>query len=297
MSDRTKGLTFALLSAILYGFIPILGKKFVTIFSPLFVALLVVVIADFYLAAIALWRKELFKNLFKKDIKWVVLIGFLAALGSILSFVGLSVGKANEAGFFFQFETFFAAILAFFFLKEKLSFRQVAGLIVMFLGAYIFSSAFQASFRLGNLLFLGAAFVWGLNDVIIRKTSKQFSSFFLSFGRNFFSALFLLPLAYKYIPQNIEKINSVQLIYFFLYGAVVAGIILSLYHAFRYIKTAEATSFQLLSPIITLTVAFLVFQETLSKLGLLGGGLILVGLYLITQFKKSVTIPRSIKFT
>lgn len=289
MSDRTKGLALALISAILYGFIPILGKKFVTDFSPLFVALVLTIVADLYLAVIALWKKEIFHNFFSKDIKWVILIGFLAALGSIFSFIGLSIGKANEAGFLFQFETFFAAILAFLFLREKLSNYQILGLLAMFAGAYIFSATFQSSLRVSSLLFLGAALVWGMNDVIVKKTTKRFSSFFLSFGRNFFSALFLLPLAYKYVPQNIEKINSAWVLYFLLYGAVVAGIVLSLYQAFRYIKTAEAISFQLLSPIVTLVIAFMVFQETLDRFQLIGGALILTGLYLMTRQKNIMT--------
>lgn len=285
MSDRTKGLLFALLSAILYGIIPIFGKKFVDIFPPLFVAFSLVVIADLYLAAIALWKKELFHNFLNKNIKWVVLIGFLASLGSIFSFFGLSLGKASEAGFFFQFEAFFAAILASVFLKEKLSSYKIMGLIVMFIGAYIFSAIFQSSLRTSDLLFLGAAFVWGVNDVIIRKTSKEFSSFFLSFGRNFFSAVFLFPLAYQYMPQSLEKVTNAHVLYFFLYGGLIAAIILSLYQAFQYIKTAEATAFQLLIPIITAIVAFLTLGETLNRFQLIGGGAILIGLYLITQFK------------
>lgn len=287
MSNRGKGFTLALTSAVLYGIIPIFGKKFVAFFPPLFVAFALVLIADLYLAGIAFYKKELFRNFKNRKITWVILIGFLASLGSILSFVGLSVGKANEAGFFFQFETFFAAILALLLLKEKLFSNQIIGLIAMFLGAYIFSMAFESSFKMGNFMFLGAAFVWGLNDVIIRKISKEFSSFFLSFGRNFFSAIFLFPLAYKFIPQSLEKINHVQIFYFLLYGAVVAVIILTLYQAFRYIKTAEATSFQLLIPVVTAIVAFLLLGETLNQFQLIGGGLILTGLYFITRLKTS----------
>ena len=284
MSDRKKGLIFAFSSAILYGLIPILGKKFVLEFSPLFVALIVTLISDIYFAGIVLWRRELFSNLFRKQIRWVVLVGFLAALGSVLSFVGLSVGKANEAGFFFQFETFFAAILAFLFLQEKLTRHQIIGLGIMFLGAYIFS--FHGTFNLGNLFFLATALLWGLNDTIIRRKNRDFSSFFLAFGRSFFSALFLLPLAYRYIPQNVEKITITNIYFFLIYGGVVAGILLSKYFALRYLKTAEATAFQVASPVVTLVVAFFVLREQLVSIQLIGGSLVLAGLYLTTRPKK-----------
>lgn len=286
MSDRKKGLMFALFSAILYGFIPILGKEFVNHFSPLFVALMVTIVADIYFAGIIFLRKEKFSNLFHKEIRWVVLVGFLAALGSVFSFFGLSVGKANEAGFFFQFETFFAAILAFLFLKERLTYYQILGLIVMFLGGYIFFAQ-GFSFNTGNLFFLATALVWGINDTVIRKKNRDFSSFFLAFGRSFFSLIFLLPLAYRYIPQNIERITVTNIYFFLLYGGVVAGILLSKYSALRYLKTAEATAFQLASPIVTLIVAFFVLGESLVSIQLIGGSLVLFGLYLTTRLKRS----------
>ena len=285
MSDRKKGLMFALFSAILYGLIPILGKKFVSEFSPLFVALVVTMVSDIYFAGIALWRKELFNNFLHKEIRWVILVGFFAALGSLFSFFGLSVGKANEAGFFFQFETLFAAILSFLFLKEKLSFYQMAGLTVMFLGASVFLFP-GSSFRLGNLFFLSTAFVWGLNDTIIRRKNRDFSPFFLAFGRSFFSLIFLLPMSYGYIAQNIEKVTVINIYYFLLYGAVIAGILLFKYFALRYLKTAEAIAFQTISPVVTLIVAFFILGEHLASVQLLGGGLVLAGLYLITQLKR-----------
>src|SRR3989344_3471977 len=112
MSNRTKGLTFALVSAVLYGLIPILGKKIVVDFPPLFVAFMVTIMAGCFLGIIGFWRKEIFHRLFPKNIIWIVVLGFLAASGSVFSFLGLSIGRANDAGFLFQFGTFFATILA-----------------------------------------------------------------------------------------------------------------------------------------------------------------------------------------
>lgn len=284
MSDRTKGFLFALLSALFYGLFPIFGKKFVSIFSPLFVAFTVTIVADFFLTAIAIWRKELFKNLFKKNLKWVILLGFFAALGSYFSFVGLSIGKASAAGFLFQFQTFFVAISAFIFLKERLSSSQIIGVTIMLIGAAVFSFPLN-SFNLGNLFFLLSAFVWGLNNVITRGKVKELSPFFLAFGRNTFSALFLLPIAYKYIQQDIKLINASYVFYFFLYGALIAGFLLALYTALRFIKAAEGTSFQLLSPLITLSIAYFFLGEQLSAVQLSGGLLVLSGLYLMVLRK------------
>lgn len=289
MSNRSKGLLLAFISSILYGIIPLLGKKFVSNFHPLFVALVLTSIVDLYFAGIALWRKDLFHNFQRKELKFVILIGIFAALGSIFSFLGLSIGKASHAGFFFQFETFFAAILASFFLKEKLYKNQIRGLVLMFIGAYVFGTSLSYSFEIGNLLFLGSAFAWSINDVVAKSMVKHFSPFFIAFGRNFFSLIILFPISFRYIPENLQKLAIQDVFYFLLYGLVVAGLILFLYIAFKYIKTAEALSYQLLSPILTAVLAFFIFGERLNTIQLIGGVAILVGLYLMVQSSKRLT--------
>ncbi len=283
MQSRNKGLLLAFISSVLYGTIPLLGKAFVHNFHPLFVALVVTAVVDLYFAGIVLWRKDLFNNFIRKEIVWVVLLGIFAATGSIFAFFGLFVSHATNAGFFFQFETFFAAILAFFFLKEKLLQSQIRGLMFMLVGAYIFATSLFYSFEIGNLFFLCSAFVWGINDIIAKNKIKYFSPFFLAFGRNFFSLVVLFPIAIRYVPENLQKLEIQDIFYFLLYGLVVAGLILFLYIAFRYIKTAEATSYQLLSPIITAVIALFIFGERLSIMQIAGGAIILIGLYLMAK--------------
>src|SRR3989344_9401533 len=106
------------------------------------------------------------------------------------------------------------------------------------------------------MFFLASAFVWGVNDVIVRKKISGLPPLFLSFGRNFFSSIFLLPLAIGYIPQGVTRMNTGSFFYFLVYGIIVASIIFTIYTALKYIKVAEATSFQLLIPIITATISF-----------------------------------------
>lgn len=281
MSDRNKGFLLAFLSAFLYGIAPIFGKKLVNDLSPLFVALIATFASDLYLAGIALWKKQFFHNFLNKNIKWVLLIGFLGALGSLFSFLGLSKSQANAASFFFQFETLFATFFAFIFLKEKLSKYQSIGFIVMFFGALVFITGFSLTFKASYLLFLGSAFVWGINDVIIKWKIHKISPLFLSFGRNFFSSIFLFFLAFQSIPLNIGKMNFFHVSYFLIYGAFIAGIILFLYLAFKYIKTSEATVFQLIIPLVTATAAFFTLGEYLDLPQIIGGLFILIGLFLM----------------
>jgi len=76
MSNQTKGFSFALTSAVLYGLIPLLGKKFVTDFPPLFVAFTVVLLAGFFVGVVAFWRKEIYKN-GEGFMPTMIIIGFI----------------------------------------------------------------------------------------------------------------------------------------------------------------------------------------------------------------------------
>lgn len=292
MSNRAKGLLLACISALLYGTIPVLAKIIVADFPPLLVAFIITVIGDCYFAAIAAARGELIRNFSHRHFRWIVFIGFLAALGSFFSFTGIKLGTASEAGFLFQLETSFAAILAYVFLKEKLSKQQIRGLLVMFLGGYLFAVGFsQPNIGAGSLFLLAAAFVWGAIVTTVRRRTRDFSPFFIAFGRSFFSAIFLSPFVIWYIPQYIGKVSVVHVLYFLLYGSIVAGILISLYTALRYIKAAEATAFQTLVPIITTVIAFFTLGERLEQPQLIGGLIILLGLFLVTRRPHTLSEP------
>lgn len=292
MSNRAKGLLLACVSAVLYGTIPVLAKIMVATFPPLLVAFIITVIGDCYFAAIAAARGELIRNFSHRHFRWIILIGFLAALGSFFSFTGISLGTASEAGFLFQLETSFAAILAYVFLKEKLSKQQICGLLLMFLGGYLFAVGLtQPAIGAGSPFLLAAAFVWGAIVTIIRRRTRDFSPFFIAFGRSFFSAVFLVPFAIWYVPQYIGRVSVIHALYFLLYGSIVAGMLLTLYTALRYIKVAEATAFQVLIPIITATIAFSTLGERLEQPQLIGGALILLGLFLIARRPHTLSEP------
>lgn len=286
MSDRSKGILFAIISVFLYSLIPVFGKVAVSEFPPLFVAFAVNLLAGVWLGVVGLARKELSLKLIKKKNTWLIFIGFFAGLGSLFAFTGLSIGRATDAGFFFQFAAFFVPILAFFFLKEKLSKFQIGGLVLMFLGAVIFTTASINIFNKAILLFLGASFSWSINDVIVRGKRNTLSPFVMAFARNVFSSLFLIFFAYSYLITALSRFSFQTIISFLLYGATVAGIILFAYLALKYLKAAEAVSFNVLIPLITSAIAFFTLGESLVLSQVIGGVVILIGLFAIIKKSK-----------
>lgn len=283
MLDRNKGILLALAGAVLYGTIPIFGKIAVTIFSPLFITFVVPALVAFSLFIIVIIKKDVIKNVPKKNALWIVAIGFFAALGSLFSFQGLSLGKASDAGFLLQFEVFFAAIFAYFFLKEKLSFRQIIGIALMILGAYIFTFKTTFSFSIANILFLSASFVWGINTVIVRKQLERFSPLHIAFGRYLISSIILFSFAASSFSENVKKVTIENILLLFLYAVVIAGLVLLFYNALKYIKAAEVSSLQVIAPIITALISIVFLEEHLGTGSLIGGTIIFLGLLLMIK--------------
>ena len=272
----------------LYGTIPIFGKISVTIFSPLFVTFTIPLVVAILLGLIVVIKKKVIKNLAKKDVLWILALGFFAALGSLFSFKGLSLGRASDAGFLLQLEIVFAAILAYIFLKEKLFTKQIIGLIFMIFGVYVFFFGEVFPLRIANILFLSASFVWGINDVIVRKNLKTLSPFYLAFGRYFFSSIIIFPFAASSFYENTKKVTIENALFLLLYAILIAGLILLLYHALKYVKTAEAIAFQLLAPILTAIISFFFLGERMEIARLVGGIVILVGLFLMIERKANI---------
>lgn len=285
MSNRNKGVLLALASAVLSGTIPIFGKITVTIFPPLFVTFVIPAIVAVLLGFIAVLKKEVVKNLAKKNALWILAIGFFAALGSLFSFHGLSIGRASDAGFLLQFEVLFASTFAYVFLKEKLSFWQITGIILMIFGGYVFTFATTFSFRIANILFLTTSFVWAINTVIVKSQLKNFSPIFLAFGRYFVSSIILFSFSVSSFGENLNKITIQNVFLLLSYAVVIVGLVLLLYHALKYVKTAEAISCQLLTPILTALIGFFFLKESLETGRLVGGGVVLIGLFLMIQRK------------
>lgn len=287
MSSRNKGILLALASAVLSGAIPIFGKITVTIFSSIFVTFVIPAIVAVLLGFIAVFKKEIVKNLAKKNSLWILAIGFFAALGSLFSFHGLSIGKASDAGFLLQFEVLFASILAFIFLKEKLSLSQIIGLFLMTLGGFAITIEKTFSLSTANILFLMTSFVWAINTVIVKRQLKNFSPIFLAYGRYFVSSVILFWFSVSSFGENIMKITLPNAFLLLSYGLVIVGLILLLYNALRFVKTAEAISCQLLSPILTVFIGIFFLKESLETGRIVGGGIVLIGLFLMLQKKSS----------
>ena len=192
-----KGAYFALAAAVISGFSIYINKFAVMEMKDPFIFTatknLAVVLLLFALFILPKVLPEL-RGLSRKQ--WLTL-GAIGCIGGsvpfLLFFYGLSLGTAVGAAFIHKTLFIWVAILAVFFLGERLGKFHIAALVIL-VGGNILLLGWPKSWLLGGgeLMIFGAAILWGIEAIIAKKVMSGVSSNVAAFGRMFFGAMVML---------------------------------------------------------------------------------------------------------
>ena len=111
----------------------------------------------------------------KKYLKELLILSFIGCtLQYSLTFSGLNIIDASSAVLFVQFEVPFGVLIAFLWLKEKPSIKNLIGLVIAFTGLIVLSGtpSLQGKY-LGVILVLSGAFTWALAQVFAKPISER----------------------------------------------------------------------------------------------------------------------------
>jgi drug/metabolite transporter (DMT)-like permease len=284
------GTLLILLTAIISGFSIVANKFFVVTIDPLlFTALRAFFIGVIFLA-ISLYLSKTTKKKFKQ-VSWtpLLLIGiFGGGLAFWLFFSGLKMTLATRAAFLHKTLPIYAIILAFIFLKEKITKRQLFATAIMLLGLLVMElTKISAEIRTGDFLILAATVLWAIEGLIAKKAMlNKESNWVVTFSRMFFGSLLLFSIILLTGKANLLlTLTSQQIIYITISGLFLFFYVLTWYWGLKYINLSKASTILLLSPVISLAFGILWLGEAVSSLQLIGSLLILAGAYLIIQVK------------
>lgn len=154
----------------------------------------------------------------------------------------------------------------------------VGGVLVVFNGSFILKIN-----PLGSLFAFGAALTWAIYSLLIRYLEGRYSITFITRKVFFYGFLTILPIIFfegHTIELNILTRTAVwgNLLFLGIMASMVCFWTWNI--CLERIGTVTCSNYIYLNPAVTLIAAFLILNEQITWLALLGCGLILGGMYL-----------------
>ncbi len=295
MDNETKGTLLALATAVISGISIPVNKLFVVNIDPtVFTAIRGLIIGLIFL--VISWKtKKLTKDVIKEQ-KWLylVLIGLIGGgLAFLLYFHGLQVTTSARGAFLHKTLPIYTTILAFIFLKEKITQKQLVALGLMFLGTVVLyldkitPSNLWSDPSFGDLLVIVASILWAVENTIAKKVMvKGESNFIVSAARMFIGSLFLFGVVVLFGKINVLfSLSFTQIISLLVSTGILFCYVYCWYSSVKLINVSKAATILLLSPVISMILGILMFGEPTPILQLVGSVLILLGGYLVSKVK------------
>ena len=287
--------------ALCFGGTWVAGAVAVDAAPPFTVAAVRFGIASILLYAWARLTRRPLSPLKRSDWPMVAGLGLTAVAGyNWLFLTGLTLAPASDGAIIVPgLAPVFTAVLAGMILRERLGMRGFIGLAVAAVGLFlVVNPAGGTDDRrlLGDLLFIAGAALWGVYSVLARIASRRFSAVSATLYGTALGTLILLPPAL--LEGGVGRLAKAPfdalagMAYLALFGTVAAFVLLNM--GVARIGAARASAFALLVPVVGVLSSVALLNEQLGPLTLVGGVIVLIGLWLI-EHRPTHAAPRPVQ--
>jgi drug/metabolite transporter (DMT)-like permease len=242
----------------------------------------------------------------RKDLGYFVLLGFLGiTFHQWLQSTGLRTAQATTSAWIVASSPIFIALLGWLFLRESLGWRRVAGIALAFVGVLLVVSKGNLESLLvggaitsGDVLILISAPNWALFSVLSRYGLKHHPAarmmfYVMLFGWFMTSLLFFSGAGLSDI-SHLALDGWVGVAFLGVFCSGLAYIFW--YDALQALPASQVGVFIYLEPLVTVLVAAVLLGEPLLLASLVGGAIILLGVWMVNRRSEDEKVVVS-KFT
>ncbi|MDO9546526.1 MAG: DMT family transporter [Pelolinea sp.] len=260
--------------------------------SPVTVVWLRFLIGTIILGYIA-WKQNDLSLPAGKDRLELLLLGFLGiTLHQWLQSSGLVTSEASTTAWLVSTTPVFMALLGWAFLKEKLTRETIIGFFLATIGVLLvvskgnIISAFSGKFGpVGDFLILISAPNWAIFSVLSRPILERLSSIKVTFYV-FLSGWLLTSIQFlagsRWVEfKNLSSAGWFSIAFLGIFCSAVAYIFYN--DGLKALPTSHVGVFLYLEPLVTTIIAAIVLSESIVLVSLVGGGLILFGVWLVNR--------------
>jgi drug/metabolite transporter (DMT)-like permease len=220
---------------------------------------------------------------------------YLGFFGMVVNHVGFTVGlnytSVSHSSVIVGATTIVVMVLAWMMGLEQITGRKLAGLGLAFAGAIVLGiergSNGGSTGLLGDLLTLGGVVGFSLYTVLGKRVAERYSAVRMTVYNSFWAGLLILPVAYWQAAKIHETVGLRSISWqgwaaVAYMGAVAsAGAFLLYFWALRYMSASKLSSLNYLQPVGATLLAALLIGEKVTFNFIIGGVLILMGVYVI----------------
>lgn len=234
-----------------------------------------------------------------KNIKAAILVGFLQpVLYFLLESYGLEYTTASFTGIIASISPVFTAVLGMIFLNEKPNFKQWIGIALSIVGVFLISMApgGGSNTLMGCLCLLGAYLVGSIYSILIRKLSKEFTAFELTYVMFTVGFIFFMGSAFiQYGTETFSKFAYALSHQEFLIGVLYLGALASvgafmmINFSFAHLPVTQAMIFGSFATIISTLAGVFLMGDPFTWISGIAFVLIFAGVTAVNIFAEKTT--------
>lgn len=288
------GILFLLIANFVGGAIlPLFIKLGVNEVPPITFTTLRFIIA--FLITLPIFIKYLGFKTIKQNTKWVFINSVFFTLNVGLFSVGIQYTNVIIGQILYAFVPIIVAFLSYFLLKERITRYEVVGSIIAFSGLlFLLSQSFGGQENifgrpLGNLIIMAAVISWAFYIILSRKISYSSSQISISFANFSVAAVMLsvlIPFDLQVRPFSASEISPLGIISLFAVGIASVVFIFLLQAGIKRTSAFIASLFTYVGPLSAAVTAVPFLGEKITINLVLGGLLILLGVFLATTYSQ-----------
>jgi len=289
------------LSAVFFGGTWVAGEVAVAGLPPMTIASVRFIIASVLLYGWARRQGHERRPVTVRDIPLVLTLGATAiAIYNALFLYGLRLAPASDGAIIVPgLAPVFTVLLAWPVLRERIGPWTVGGFAVALIGLYLVigpGGGEPSSNRLlGDLFFVLGALCWGIYAVAGKKATTRFTPVTSTLYGTVAGTLMLLP--FGIAERGWEALAAAPaaswagLLYLATFGTVLAFVFF--YEGVKRIGAGRASAFAFLVPVIGVVSSVILLDERLTAGTVIGGMLVLAGLWLVQRDEHAQAPGRS----
>lgn len=288
MSDK-KVYFLMVLSTIFWAGAFIAGKLSAPFIPPFTLTFLRFFFATIIMYFVVKARDGSIYKLKKEDYRVFLFTGIVGMFGyHVFFFSALKYTTAINSSIIGATNPIITTILVTIFLKDKISFKRLLGIILSFTGVVLtitnadLNALINFSFNKGDILMLVAVLMWASYSVYSKRVMNRFTPLTLTYYSFLFCTIFIIPFVIYEKPwtfiSGVPYYSYVSVIYMSIFASVIGYLVQQM--SIKQIGPSRTSIFINLVPIFSIILSLIILKESVSTIKLLTALLIITGVYI-----------------